>query len=74
VTEHPTKTKDRLMNKILSNMMLNCNEKITPEQVIKLQEFKDTPYDFKYETPGYPELLNFSLDHYTPDPSLSEEK
>lgn len=61
------------MNKILSNMMLHCNEKITSEQVVTLQAFKDTPSDFKLETKGYIELLNFSLDKYAPHPDLNEE-
>jgi hypothetical protein len=62
------------MNKILSNMMLYCNEKITPEQVAKLQEFKDEPIGFDSNTPGYKELLNFNLDQFTPNPNDPEEK
>lgn len=62
------------MNKILANMMLNCNEKITAEQVAKLQEFKDTPGDFDSKKTGYPELLAYNLDQFSVDPSLPAEK
>lgn len=62
------------MNKILSNMMLHCNEVITPEQVTKLQEFKDEPIAFDPSTPGYTELLNFNLENFTPNPNDPEEK
>jgi hypothetical protein len=59
------------MNKILSNMMLHCNEKITPEQVAKLQEYKEEPATFDSSTAGYAELLNFNLDKFLPNPNDS---
>jgi len=31
--EHPTQHKERLMNKILSQMMINCREHVSEEQV-----------------------------------------
>lgn len=71
MTEHPTNTKDRLMNKILSNLMLSCTEKISAEQVDTLQQHKDTPSDFDVNTKGYFELLNFNLQYFAPNPELS---
>jgi hypothetical protein len=36
------------MNKILSQMMINCREHITPEQIDTLQTFKDSAADFDW--------------------------
>lgn len=71
---HPTNTKDRLLNKILAQMMLYCVDKISPDQIEILQEFKDRPSDFVSTKPGYNELLNFSLEKYKVDESLPEDK
>jgi hypothetical protein len=64
---HPTTTKDRLMNKILSHMMITCSQKITPEQVQTLQETKDNPSD-------YATLLNYDINIFKVDESLPEDK
>ena len=44
--KHPTQAKDRLLNKILAQMMLYCVDKVAPDQVEILQEFKDRPTEF----------------------------
>lgn len=33
VMSHPTQVKERLMNKILANMMIHCRDHISPDQV-----------------------------------------
>lgn len=38
--EHPTKDKNRLLSKILSQMMIKCSGQISDEQVKHLQQFK----------------------------------
>ena len=42
---HPTQQKERLMNKILAQMMIHCREKVSDAQVETLQVHKDTPAD-----------------------------
>lgn len=71
---HPTQQKDRLMNKILAQMMLHCRDRITPAQNITLQTFKDHSFDFDYTQEEYYSLLNFDLTRYTVDPALPQEK
>ncbi len=70
--QHPTTTKERLMNKILSNMMLTCKDRITQQQVENLQKFKDSPAEFDSTQAEYSSLLNFDLNHYIPDPNKPE--
>lgn len=65
--------KDRLMNKILANMMISCTSGITLEQIDELQNWKDNAPDFNYKQPAYFELLSYDLSQYKPDPSLDEE-
>ena len=62
------------MNKILSNMMLHCNEKASAEQIEALQEYKDRPTEFDSSRAGYFELLNFNLQAFAIDPSIPLEK
>ena len=38
--EHPTKDKNRLLSKILSQMMIKCSGIISDDQVRHLQQFK----------------------------------
>jgi hypothetical protein len=71
---HPTQQKERLMNKILSQMMINCREHVTPDQVDTLQSFKDAAADFDWTQSDYAPLLNFDLGRYQVDPSLPQEK
>jgi hypothetical protein len=55
-------------------MMLYCVEKISPDQVEILQEFKDRPAEFDSTKESYSKLLNFELDKYKVDESLPEDK
>lgn len=53
VEEHPTSDKNRLTNKILSMMMIECTNNISIEQNNALQAYKYTPLDLeptKYES------------------------
>jgi len=70
---HPTQTKERLMNKILAQMMIHCRERITPEQNKTLQQYKDRSQEFDAEQPEYAALLNFSLDKYRVDEAAPKE-
>jgi len=72
--EHPTQQKDRLMNKILAQMMINCREKVSGEQVELLQGFKDSAADFDPSPAEFASLLNFDLNNYRVDASLPEER
>lgn len=71
---HPSSTKERLMNKILAQMMLHCKDRVTPAQVETLQTYKDTAADFDSSTEEYSKLLNFSLDHYKVSETASKEE
>jgi hypothetical protein len=71
---HPTQQKDRLMNKILAQMMLHCRDRITPQQNVTLQTFKDHSADFDYTQEEYSSLLNFDLSRYAVDTSLPQDK
>jgi hypothetical protein len=71
---HPTTGKERLMNKILSHMMINCRDNIDAAQIEELQTHKDSPADFDWSQKEYAPLLDFNLDHFTVNPKLSEEK
>lgn len=62
------------MNKILAHSMINCNEKITKEQVEVLQQFKDSPYEFDYTQADYLPLLNYNLDFFKPKEGTPVEK
>ena len=62
------------MNKILAQMMINCRERITDDQVATLQEYKDNSADFDWTQSEYSPLLNFDLTRYEVDDSLSKEK
>jgi len=62
------------MNKILAQMMIHCRERITEPQVDLLQTFKDNAPDFDSTKTEYSSLLNFSLDKYAVDPTLSKDK
>ncbi len=70
---HPTATKDRLLNKVLANMMMSCDKQITPAQVTTLLSFKEDATQIDYAQAEYQKLLDFDLDRYVPDPSLSDE-
>lgn len=54
--------------------MLYCVEKITPDQIEILQEFKDRPSEFDSTQENYFKLLNYNLDNYKVDPNLPEDK
>ena len=71
---HPTQHKERLMNKILSQMMINCREHVTEDQVINLQTFKDDAATFDWTSTNYQPLLNFDLSRYQVDPAVPKEK
>lgn len=62
------------MNKILAQMMLHCRDRITPEQNVTLQTYKDRANEFDYAQSDYAALLNFDLDRYKVDESLPKEK
>lgn len=62
------------MNKILAQMMIHCREKITPEQNMTLQTYKDRAQDFDSTQPDYAALLNFDLEKYRVDESLPLEQ
>lgn len=70
---HPTQTKERLMNKILAQMMIHCRERITPAQNVTLQTYKDKSTEFDYSQPEYAALLNFDLNRYKVDETLPKE-
>ncbi|CDW86402.1 UNKNOWN [Stylonychia lemnae] len=74
VKEHPTLHKDRLFSKILAQMMIHCKERITPEQNVTLQTYKDRSAEFDSTQPAYSALLNFDLGKYAVDQSLPKEK
>lgn len=69
--EHPTKQKDRLMNKILAHMMMHCRDRITPEQNVTLQSYKDRANEFDYSQSDYSALLNFDLQRFKVDETLT---
>jgi hypothetical protein len=71
---HPTKNKESLMNKILSQMMINCRENVKDAQVEELQKFKDSAADFDWTRADYKPLLNFGLDRFKVDQTLTQEK
>ena len=71
---HPTQNKERLMNKILSKMMIHCRENVKDAQVESLQTFKDSAADFDWTTAEYKPLLNFNLDQFKVDETLPKEK
>ena len=74
ITNHPTQQKDRLMNKLFANLMMACADRINMDQVVNLHEFRDNPQDFDSTVPEYLELLDYNLDKYKPDASLSEDQ
>ena len=74
VMAHPTLNKERLMNKILSQMMIYCREHITEAQVEELQKFKDNSQDFDWTQPEYKTLLNFDINRYKVNENLPKEK
>jgi hypothetical protein len=74
VMAHPTLNKERLMNKILSQMMIYCREHIKDNQVEELQKFKDNSQDFDWTQKDYKPLLNFDINRYKVDENLPKEK
>ena len=71
---HPTQNKERLMNKILAQMMLTCRDSIATDQVTRLQEFKENAADFDWKQSEYKKLLNYDLRKYEVDAALPKEK
>ena len=71
---HPTTGKERLMNKILSHMMIHCRDHIKPAQIEELQTHKDVPADFDWSQKDYAHLLDFNMDNFAVNQKLSEEK
>lgn len=51
--EHPTKDKQRLLSKILAQMMIRCNANIAEDQVKLLQDYKTDPNKFDYKKDTY---------------------
>ena len=62
------------MQKILSILMLTCTDKISPEQVALLQDFKYSPSDFDSTKQEYIDLLQFDLNQFLPNENLSQEE
>ena len=52
------------MNKIVSQMMINCRESIKDNQVEELQNFKDNAAEFDWTRADYKPLLNFNLERF----------
>lgn len=71
---HPTTGKERLMNKILSHMMINCRDHIKAAQIEELQTHKDEPQNFDWSQKEYAKLLNFDLDKFKANTNLPEDK
>ena len=74
VMAHPSQNKERLMNKILSQMMIYCREHIKDSQVEELAKFKDNSQDFDWTQKDYKHLLNFDINRYKVDANLPKEK
>jgi len=74
VKMHPTQTKDRLLNKMLANMMMTCSSSITNSQMTELLSFKQDPSELDYAKPENAKLIDFDIERYIPDASLSDEK
>lgn len=55
-------------------MMIHCADKINQVQIDELQKFKDSAAEFDYSRKEYSDLLNFNLDKYRVDETLSEEQ
>lgn len=49
LTEHPTNDKNRLLSKILAQMMIMCNGAISDDQIKYLQSYKMNPIDLDYK-------------------------
>lgn len=62
---HPTKDKQRLLSKILSQMMIHCNSNINQPMIDELQQYKNNPNDFDYKKTGYQELINIDWEGLT---------
>lgn len=48
VDVHPTQDKGRLTSKFLARMMLKCVKEINADQVVHLQNYKNTPLELDY--------------------------
>lgn len=57
VKEHPTNDKNRLMSKILAQMMIMCNAAISEDQAKYLQTYKMNPVDLDYQQSEYAALI-----------------
>ena len=71
---HPTQNKERLMNKILAQMMIHCRENVKAAQVTELIKYSKNAADFDWTNPEYKPLLNFNLDRFKVDETLPQEK
>ncbi len=71
MTSHPTQSKERLINKILAGMMIHCSEKISDAKVHELQTLKHRPNEIDAKTEEHQNLLDFNLDKYKVDSTLS---
>lgn len=65
--------KNILLSKINANMLLKCEEAITPEQVVELQKFKDDSYRFDSTKAGYSQLVEVTFTDYDIDGSTAKE-
>lgn len=55
-------------------MMISCSEKISPDQITNLITYRDNPMDFDYTIPEYTKLLDFNLNLFNVDTTLTEEQ
>ena len=74
MTDHPTTTKERLMNKILSQLMMRCSDRIKPEHIEMLQQHKEAPGEFDSTPEEYASILDFNLAMFQANPELTEEQ
>ena len=58
LTAHPTLNKQRLLSKILAQMMIKCVGEINDSQIAVLQDYKHQPDTFDHKRAGYPDLIN----------------
>ena len=62
-----------LLSKINANMIIQCDEMITPEQVVELQKFKEDPYRFDSTKSDYSKLVDVTFTDYDIDASTVKE-
>lgn len=73
VKEHPTQDKNRLMSKIIAQMMIRCNQAIQEDQIVELLKHKLDPTGFDYSRGDWSELILLDWDSLRFTPSSLEE-